>query len=209
MRQELGVVAFGMRRFALLFFWLASCSGTPNNGGQAGNGGSVNTGASGAADIGGTGGGTGGAAATGGHGGTGGSGAQGAGGCLTEPNNDPGCHPADGRCRPGLTCEFLVVNFPTCDGQEMLESGICCALPASDQTGFFEGATMDACPRPIAGQDPACTPPLASTCAVEGLVCTYQATPVAFAAVQRQYVARCCDSAWVAGSSCPTDAGAD
>jgi len=138
----------------------------------------------------------------------GGAGNGGGMGCLSDPSaNDPQCHPPDGQCLPGYTCRFRVANYPVCNGQDRIESGICCGLPATDKTGFVAGSSTDACPKPVSGQDPACALPLASSCSVEGLICAYQATLVG--SYIQQYTARCCDGAWIAGSTCSFDASTD
>ena len=182
--------------------------------GVAGTGGDANT--SSAAGMGGAG--TTGAAGTGGVGQGGVSGSPGAGGaggfCPSAPaTNDPGCHPTDqnvvflsspvtANCAPGLTCVLVTrTNLVSCDGNPF-RTFVCCELPGA-QTAFCLGSTTDDCPRPIAGQDPACTLPLASPCS-DGLTCSYGS-----GSGGTSYNARCCGGTWVSGSVCPADAGVD
>src|SRR5262249_40806689 len=105
-----------------------------------------------------------------------------------------------------------------------LQTYVCCApdfanltvgngpLPAS---GFVPGATVDACPQPVPGQDPACALPLGSTCPMDRLACAYRS---AFGAGSdagcldcgtHQYQVRCCLGVWTSGDRCPADAGTD
>ncbi len=177
------------------------------------------------ADGRGGGGGTSGAAGNGGRGGA--SGAGGSGCPMVPATNGPGCHPTDsvpqgiqglvgpagGVCTPGLSCEFVVSRSFGCSQVVGLQTFVCCDMPpifGSGRFAFVRGSTAANCPKPSAGQDPACALPLMSTCAVDGLTCSYEAAFAEDAVLAiHNYATRCCSGEWVAGESCPADAGQD
>lgn len=204
---------------ALALAWLAGCGGSL--GGQNGKGdGSLSTGLGGA----------GGAGQGGAAGGT-------SGVCPRAPaTNDPECHPEDqglwaaglpvpalgGDCTPGLTCEIPVGESNSCAQAFGLQTYVCCPIDFTNITvgtgppppsGFVPGATLDACPQPLPGQDPACAGPFPTTCSVDELICVYQAAFGAgsdagcFACSMHTYQIRCCLGIWTSGDGCPADAG--
>ncbi|HEY7377015.1 MAG TPA: hypothetical protein VIF57_32950 [Polyangia bacterium] len=213
--------------------WLAGCGGALSGGGRGGEGGgSVGLDA---------GFGTGGDSAAGGRAGsgTGQGGAAGAAACPTAPaTNDPECHPEDtglwsagfavpalrGDCTPGLTCEIPVGTSNGCDQALGLQTYVCCPAifptvtigpAATMQSGFVPGGTLDACPKPLPDQDPACALPLAASCPGEGLQCVFESAFGAgsdagcFLCDTQQTQVRCCAGVWVLGTSCPADGGMD
>lgn len=211
--------------FTVALVWLAGCGGALRGGGRGGEGGSASV----LLDAGS---GTGGA-------GTGQGGRAGAVACPAAPaTNDPECHPEDtglwsagfpvpalgGDCTPGLTCEIPVGTSNSCDQALGLQTYVCCPAifptvtigpAAAMQSGFVPGATVDACPKPLPGQDPACALPLAASCGVEGLQCAYQSVFGAgsdagcFLCSTQNTQVRCCGGVWVLGASCAFDAGMD
>jgi hypothetical protein len=221
-------------RGVAVLVWLAGCGGALKGGGQPGSGGgSIATGRAGAI-------GSDGAVEPAGQGGIGAAGLAGAtGGCPTAPaTNDPECHPEDtglwsagfpvpalgGDCPPGLTCEIPVGTSNSCAQALGLQTYVCCPTIFPNVTfgpvvpmpsGFVPGATIDACPQPIPGQDPACALPLTATCSAEGLTCSYQSAFGAgsdagcFLCSTRSYQIVCCGGVWIYGFSCAEDAGVD
>jgi len=211
-----------------VLFALAGCGGALKvpGGGQAGSGGGSITTGQGGAGI-----------------GTG-AGATGvAGGPLQCPRapatNDAECHPEDtglwsagfavpalgGECTPGRTCEIPVGLNNDCARALGLQTFVCCAAIIPDVTadslaplhsGWVPGWTIEACPQPTAGQDPACALPLAATCPTDGLTCSYQSAFGAGADAgclqcggTHDYTIRCCGGAWTLAAICPADAGMD
>jgi hypothetical protein len=183
---------------------LAGCGASLNGGNEVGKGGSVGTGQGGA----------------GGAGGTGGS-SVGPGDCYSAPpGNDPACQPDDsgrvsagnlvvtpasGDCTAGLTCRFWVFYSTGCD-QAVVGQFVCCPAIIPDHAThavFVPGGTTDDCPKPGPGQDPACALPLASTCPVDGLQCSYRSTSLVVDKIV------CCGGVWMDGEVCPADAGMD
>jgi len=167
-------------------------------------------------------------------------GAAGAGAsCPRAPDsNDPECHPEDqglwaagspvpaldGECTTGRTCDIPVGVNNSCEQALGLQTFVCCpaifpnvvvASLVPMHSGFVPGATVDACPQPEPGQDPACALPLAATCPVEGLQCFYRSTFGAgldagcYECRTHVYLAQCCGGAWTTSVTCPTDAGMD
>jgi hypothetical protein len=207
---------------------IAGCGGSlARGGGTAGAAGSVAIGA--------------GAAGSNGAG-SGGGAAAGSAECPRAPatNNDE-CHPEDtglwtvgysvpsvgGECTPGLTCEIPVGLNNTCAQALGLQTFVCCpaVFPnvavdslAPLHTGWVPGFTIDACPQPLPGQDPACALPLAAACGADGLACRYQSAFGAGGDVDagclqcggtHEYTIRCCGGVWTPGATCPGDAGMD
>jgi len=210
------MILCNVRCAAFALVWLAGCGGSLKGGGGSGQLDKPGSAGSGA-----------------------GGGAGGAPACPRAPaTNDPECHPEDtglwaagfpvpaldGDCTPGLTCEIPVGVNNDCAQALGLQTFVCCPANFSGATavsvpplpsGFVPGATMDACLKPIPGQDPACALPLPSTCAVDGLVCSYRSEFGAgsdagcFACGNRDYTIRCCGGVWAPGDSCPGDGGMD
>ena len=210
------------RRWPLLLVCVAGCSSGLDRGGPTGKGGSAGAGRGGAVGTG---------------GGTGGAGLQ----CpQPPPTNDPACHPDDGNiqsatgtavtptsgdCTAGLRCDFWVGESTGCDQAIGVHPYICCpfvfppyargpggaVLPL--HSSFLPGSTLDACPTPIAGQNPACALPLANPCTVDGLECTFETSSGGGVDGGCGFChddnIRCCAGVWVYGDTCPADAGTD
>jgi hypothetical protein len=111
---------------------------------------------------------------------------------------------------PGLVCQFITIpNTLPCSQGAYIEPFVCCdaILPYPEEAGpgFVPGSGEAACLQALPNQDPACAIPLDPSCAHEGLVCRFQRS----ATFTYSYATVCCGGRWVAGESCPADAGSD